>query len=165
MSKLQAGRPPLGARWRRSLAWVLSGIQAVSVGSHQFRTGPRAPRVSGRLSATQRLSDSAQGQSEPKQHSGRGHGVSGCRLSWAVRLCSHPRPCAWIRLSVSPRRPKTKSILLVPSFLPIRAPLPLLELRAETPVRGCCLPPSGLAEHSVHLYCRASTSAHPSPLL
>lgn len=139
-----------------TLAWVLSGRPCLWARS-QFRMGPRAPRVSG--------SQSAQSQSrvpEPKQHSGRGHGVSGCRCrsSWAVRLCSHPRPCPLLCLDPS------FSLTTPPQEHPAR-PLFLTHPRfpsaVNTPVRGCCLAPSGLAELSVPL--RASTSAHLSPPL
>lgn len=84
------------------------------------------------------------------------------RLSWAVRLCSHPRPCPCRLLCLDP----SLSLTTPPQEHPAR-PLFLTHPRfpsaVNTPVRGCCLAPSGLAELSVPLH--ASTSAHLSPPL
>ena len=84
------------------------------------------------------------------------------RLSWAVRLCSHPRPCPCRLLCLDP----SLSLTTPPQEHPARplfltSALPFRGGYRNTPVRGCYLAPSGLAELSVPL--RASTSAHLSP--
>ena len=107
------------------------------------------------LAGCQRLSDSAQSQSSTAAEAG--HGMSGCRVS-GVLGGSFVFPSASLSLDASLTTPPQEH-----PARPLFLTHPRFPSAIETPVRGCCPPPFGLAELFVRV--RASTSAHLSPLL